>query len=222
VYTAIRLAQGGYGQALVDGLTSNPSPADATVFLAVWRLKLVDKLQTNRRLLLEKRLPSLANSVPLDFPDIKFINLYLNPVTSEREHCKGAIATIMEQGPDLVCLAQFAEEHFLWEDLTGILKQFSTCVFLGLALRELLSAACDIDLGLELKPLLMVGKVHGLRQPSKVSAGHAPEVRASLVVDADGCMFSIFLIHVAPLSTCWLLAMGQEQSHVSGLDPGVL
>jgi hypothetical protein len=34
----------------------------------------------------------------------------------------------------------------------------------------------------ELKPLIMVGKIHCLRQPSKVSAGHAPEVRASLVV----------------------------------------
>jgi hypothetical protein len=162
VYTAIRLARGGYGQALVDGLASNPSPAGANAFLAVWRLKLVDELQTNQRWLLEKCLPSLAQSVPLDFPDIKFINLYLNPVTSECEHCKGAIAMIMEQDPDLVRLAQFAEEHFLWGDLAGILKRFSTCVFPGLALRELLSAACDIDLGLELKLLLMVGKVHGL------------------------------------------------------------
>jgi hypothetical protein len=45
---------------------------------------------------------------------------------------------------------------------------------------------------------------------------------SSLVVDADGCMFSIFSIHVALLSTYWLLATEQEQSHISGLDPGVL
>ena len=120
--------------------------------------------------------------MPLDFPDLISINLYLNPVTSEHKQYKGAVAIFTERGPDLVRLAQFAEEHFVWGDLAGILKRFSTCVFPGLALRELLGAARDIDRGLQLKPLSMIGKIHGQRQPSKTSTHRALEVHASLVV----------------------------------------
>ena len=72
--------------------------------------------------------------MPLDFPDIDLINLYLNPVTSRHERCNDTVTYIAGQGPDLVRLAQFAEEHFVWGDLAGILKRFSTCVFPGLAL----------------------------------------------------------------------------------------
>ena len=64
--------------------------------------------------------------------------------------------------------------HCLW--------MFSTCVFPGLALRELLGAAYDLDCGQQPKPLAMIGKTHGQRQPSKASAHHALEVCASLVV----------------------------------------
>ena len=131
---------------------------------------------------LHKCLPVLAASVPLDFPDLISINLYLNQVTSEHKQYKGAVAIFTERGPDLVHLAQFAEEHFVWGDLAGILKRFSTCVFPGLALRELLGAAHDIDHSLQLKPLSMIGKIHGQRQTSKTSTHCALEVRASLVV----------------------------------------
>jgi hypothetical protein len=120
--------------------------------------------------------------MPLDFPDLNLINLYLNPVTSRHERCKENVTIIAEQSPDMVRLAQFVEEHFVWGDLAGILKRFSTCVFPGLALRELLNAAHDLDRGQQPKPLAMIGKTHGQRQPSKASAHRAQEVRASLVV----------------------------------------
>ena len=120
--------------------------------------------------------------MPLDFPDIELINLYLNPVTSRHERCNDTVTIIAGQGPDLVRLARFAEEHFVWGDLAGILKRFSTCVFPGLALRELLDAAHDLDCGRQPKPLAMIGKIHGQRQPSKASAHRALEVRASLVI----------------------------------------
>jgi hypothetical protein len=180
--TAISLAREGYGKTLLDGISRNQSTSDVAAFLVVWRETLIHELQTNQSGSLHKRLPVLAASVPLNFPDLKFINLYLNPVTSEHEQHKGAVAMVAEQGPDLVRLAQFVEEHFVWGDLAGILKRFSSCVFPGLALRELLSAVRDIDRGIQPKPPSMIGKIHGQRQPSKASAHRALEVRASLVV----------------------------------------
>ena len=155
---------------------------DVASFLALWRKTLIHELQTNQSGFLHKCLPVLAASMPLDFPDLNLINLYLNPVTSRLERCKETVATIAEQSPDLIRLAQFVEEHFVWGDLAGILKRFSTCVFPGLALRELLDAAHDLDRGQQPKPLAMIGKTHGQRQPSKASAHRALEVRASLVV----------------------------------------
>ena len=180
--TAIRLAREGYGKTLLNGISCNQSTTDVAAFLVVWREMLIYELQTNQSGSLHKCLPVLAASVPLDFPDLKIINLYLNPVTSEHEQHKGAVAIIAEQGPDLVRLAQFVEEHFVWGDSIGILKRFSSCVFPGLALRELLSAVQDIDRGIQPKPPSMIGKIHGQRQPSKASADRALEVRASLVV----------------------------------------
>jgi hypothetical protein len=82
--------------------------------------------------------------VSLNFPNLTFINLYLNPEMSEHEQYNRAVVIIAEQGPNLVHLAQFVEEHFVWGDLAGILKWFSTCVFPCLALQELLGAVCVI------------------------------------------------------------------------------
>jgi holliday junction resolvase YEN1 len=182
ISTATSLARGGYGTTLMDGISCDQSTMDVTAFLAIWRKTLIHELQTNKSGFLHKCLPALAASVPLDFPNLKLINLYLNPVTSEHERPKENITTITEQGPDLVGLAQFIEEHFVWGDLTGILKRYSTCVFPGLALRELLSAARDTDRGMQPKPLSMIGKTHGQRQPSKASSHRALEIRTSLLV----------------------------------------
>jgi hypothetical protein len=83
VSTAIGLAQGGYGTTLLDGISRNQSTTDVAAFLALWRETLIRKLQTNHSGFLHKHLPVLAASVPVDFPNLKFINLYLNPATSE-------------------------------------------------------------------------------------------------------------------------------------------
>ena len=129
ILTAIGLAREGYGTTLLDGIIrNNQSTTDAASFLALWRKTLIHELQTNQSGFLHKCLPVLAASMPLDFPDLNLINLYLNPVTSRLERCKETVATIAEQSPDLVRLAQFVEEHFVWGDLAGILKRFSTCV----------------------------------------------------------------------------------------------
>jgi hypothetical protein len=134
-------------------------------------------------MLLKKCHPVLAKSIPPDFPDIEFIQLYLNPITSEFQQFQMRPVVIPKKGPDVVRLARFAEDNFMWGNLLGILKHFSTSVFPGLALYELIQVARATDLGLSPKSIAMMGEVHGLRQPSKSTLGHAAELRASLIID---------------------------------------
>jgi hypothetical protein len=112
---------------------------------------------------------------------MELICFYLTPVTSQQS--KERTIVVSHNPPDVVGLACFVEDNFLWGDLNRILKNFSTSVFPGLALYELIQAACVIDLGLQHKLITMMGEVHGLRQPSGSNVGHAPEVRTSLLVD---------------------------------------
>jgi hypothetical protein len=180
--TAISLAHAGYGQKLVDGISGTPSE-EIPVFLAAWRRELASELRTNHSGFLEKCHPRLAQSMPPDFPDLGLINCYLAPVTSQYHQSKENTILVSQSAPDVVRLARFAEDNFLWGDTIGILKNFSSSIFPGLALYELIQAARAIDLGLQPKPIAMIGEVHGLRQPSGSNIGHAPEVRASLLVD---------------------------------------
>lgn len=96
VPTVISLARGGYGTTLLGGIGRNQSTTDVATFLAVWHETLICKLQMNKSGFLHKCLPVLAASVLLNFPDLKFINLYLNPVMSEQEQHKGAVVIIAE------------------------------------------------------------------------------------------------------------------------------
>jgi hypothetical protein len=164
---------------LVEGITTSD---DTAAFLAKWREALVRELGTNQSGFLHKRCPHVAQSVPSGFPDIDLIKLYLDPLTSRNAAHTAVIAT-PERRADVVRLAKFAEDNFVWGDFTGILKHFSTTVFPGLALRELVHAAQEGDVGLTPKPIVMMGKVHGLRHPSGSSSLHAPEIRTSLLVD---------------------------------------
>jgi hypothetical protein len=165
----------------VDGICDTTA-AEASTFLAVWRKMLVDEIRTNGSGFLHKRCPQIANAIPPDFPELKYINMYLNPLTSAHKQRGEAVAAIAVQDPSLALLARFVEDHFLHGDLVGILTRFSTGVFPGLALRELLGMRHEMDLGRQPGMLVMVGKVHGMRKPSGASAGHAQEVHTSLVV----------------------------------------
>ena len=72
--------------------------------------------------MLHKCCLSIANSVLLNFPELKHIDLYLNPVTSVQGQYRGVVTAITVQDPNLVLLAWFVEEHFLPGDLVEILK----------------------------------------------------------------------------------------------------
>jgi hypothetical protein len=165
----------------VDGIC-NTTAAEASMFLAAWRKMLVDEIRTNRSGFLHKCCPQIANAIPPNFPELEYINMYLNPLTLAHKQQEEAVAAIAVQDPSLALLARFVEDHFLHRDLVGILTRFSTGVFPGLALQELLGMRREMDLGLQSGMLVMVGKVHGMRKPSRASAGCAQEVCTSLVV----------------------------------------
>jgi hypothetical protein len=111
------------------------------------------------------------------------IGCYLTPVTSQYQQSKENTIFVSQSAPDVAHLARFAEDNFLWGNTNRILKNLSSSIFPGLALYELIQAAHAIDLGLQHKPIAMIGEVYGLHQPSGSNVGHAPEVHASLLVD---------------------------------------
>ena len=182
ILTAVSLAHAGYGQSLVRGIRRTPL-GGVPAFLAAWRRSIASELRTNSSGMLDKCRPHLAQSIPPDFPNMDVISLYLTPVTSQHQP-QGVVEMVSQRGPDVVRLARFAEDNFLWGDLDGILRHFSTTVFPGLALYELIQAACRIDRGLPPGPVVMTGEVRGFRQPSQSTKGRAPKIRMLLLVDA--------------------------------------
>lgn len=182
--TAVALAHAGFGTKLFAGLEQCHTPGAAAAFLAEWRLSLADELNTNRLGLLVKRQPTLAKSIPPSFPSLKIINFYLHPVTSQSQGGSSKVLTITRAGPNLPRLALFAEKYFQWGTVAGILRQFSSTIFPGLAIRQLVRAACARDRGLHNPGYSMLGAlISNTRRESRTSEGHHPEARAHLVVD---------------------------------------
>ncbi|GLB44091.1 putative 5'-3' exodeoxyribonuclease activity [Lyophyllum shimeji] len=181
IKTAVALAHAGLGRQLVAGIQEAEHAATAP-FLAGWRLAVVDELRTNASGHLKHRLPHVAEAVPLDFPNIAIINLYLHPRTSEHADLTELPSLVREQGPDLVRLTRFAETHFLWGDPEGIYRAFATKIFPGLAMRQLISAALCADLGLAPRACPMIGTMVSLRRESQSSEPHVPEVRVNLSI----------------------------------------
>jgi holliday junction resolvase YEN1 len=156
------------------------SSDDVTVFLTTWRSTLATELEMNQSGLLGKWRPHMAQAIPSDFPDIDIIRLYVDPLSSLHS---GVNVAVPACAPDVVHLARFVEDNFVWGNLLRILKSFSTSVFPGLALCELVDAAKEMDLGLQPHSITMTGKVFGLRQSSGASSGHALEIHALLLMD---------------------------------------
>lgn len=177
------LAHAGLGRKLVNGINATMEAA-LPPFLAEWRLKLITELRTNASGCLKHKFPSLANSVPFDFPELATINLYLHPSTSEHDNVQHP-SLVPIQGLDLARLSRFTESHFIWGEPAGIFRHFATSVFPGLAMRQLMSAAISSDLGLSHRPCSILDTVINLRRESQSSEPHVPEVRVNLIISTQ-------------------------------------
>lgn len=110
--------------------------------LQQWRNDLIFTLGTNPGLILSRGHPTVAAAIPADFPDLRILDLYCNPVTSPESTTS---PSLLWKSPNIPKLSQFLEESFSWASGSGILDDFTKHVFPGLALRELVVDALAND-----------------------------------------------------------------------------
>jgi len=171
----VGLARAGLGHHLLQGLSQSQ---DVDKFLEVWRNELRDELRTNDSSHLPSRQPALSTSIPSDFPQLKIINLYRNPLSSKTNP-----TNLLGHSPDPILLANFAEENFCWGSSYGILTHFETTIFPALALDDICRIARETDLGLAKRPCQFIGEVLKCWVPLKAwDCPRHPEVRLSLIV----------------------------------------
>ncbi|KAG6919721.1 hypothetical protein DXG01_001555 [Tephrocybe rancida] len=175
VDTAIALAHAGLGALLMEELDQGGD-------LSAWRLELINELETNH-----SQLGLLPASIPPGFPDRAEVDHYLHPITSEHLEPPLVPNPVPSRGLDLPQLVKFAEENYIWagSDASYMYRYFSTTIFPGLAMRQLLQSACVADLGLSHRPCPMIGSIVSLRRESTSSAPRAPELRLNLNIDAS-------------------------------------
>ncbi|KAF8899903.1 PIN domain-like protein [Gymnopilus junonius] len=89
--------------------------------------------------------------------------------------------------PSPPTLARFAEEHFTWGDVIGILEHFMATIYPGLALRIMMQIASAHDLSLQ-QPHIhsLVGEVITTRQQSSLQkCARSPELRMQLNISKE-------------------------------------
>ncbi|EPQ53590.1 hypothetical protein GLOTRDRAFT_63186 [Gloeophyllum trabeum ATCC 11539] len=140
--TARGLAKCGFGDSLLEALDRLPREK-LPDFLKVWRQQIRDELKTNSQGHLGRKNPSLAKSVPEDFPDIEILLSYARPITSESEGKSVKVRWTRE--PDLSKIAGLCELYFEWGVKDIIIKRFRTVLWPSAVLRILRRAALDAD-----------------------------------------------------------------------------
>jgi hypothetical protein len=134
IQTASRLACSGLGTQLIEAVQCHAS-------LSAWQDSLCDELCKSSNKLQQ----DLADSIPADFPDIKVVNLYLNPAVTQHNINMSPISVNRLL---LALLAVFTEDHFVWGDTFSILSKYSEALLPGLAVWQPLHSAAVIGLGL--------------------------------------------------------------------------
>ncbi|KAI0946138.1 hypothetical protein AcV7_010189 [Taiwanofungus camphoratus] len=139
------LAKCGFGDTLLKAARTLPSE-HLPEFLSTWRDEIREELRTNSQGHIGRRHPSLAKSIPEDFPNIDVLLSYANPITSET---KGKtvrdIPIDWEKEPDLGKIAGLCEMYFEWGVKEIIIKRFRTVLWPSAVLRILRRAALLSD-----------------------------------------------------------------------------
>jgi len=119
---------------LYDAMLSLPEH-ELETFLISWHEDLKNTLSLNPDDILGARYPSLAASIPEDFPDPSILQLYANPITSENDPgFKPDAVMWVSKLPDTAVLAVLCQQLFGWDN---ILDRFSTKVWNGQCVQEL-------------------------------------------------------------------------------------
>ncbi|EMD33019.1 hypothetical protein CERSUDRAFT_19080, partial [Gelatoporia subvermispora B] len=137
VTTAHALARCGFGDSLFDAARNLPRVL-LVDFLVTWREEIRQELRSNSKGYLGRKMCSLAENIPEDFPDIQVILYYTSPVTSEsRGKKREDLGVDWEREPDLGRIAGLCEIYFEWGVKDIILKRFRTMLWPSAVLRIL-------------------------------------------------------------------------------------
>ena len=107
-------------------------------FLDQWRQDIRDELKTNKSGLLPSKKPSLAASLPNDFPSLPVLMSYADPLTSENTPQKGNHKTppgVWRNDPDPMRIASLCELYFEWGVKDVIVHRFRTVLWPGIVCR---------------------------------------------------------------------------------------
>ncbi|KDQ57718.1 hypothetical protein JAAARDRAFT_273139 [Jaapia argillacea MUCL 33604] len=113
-------------------------------FLAQWRVSVNNELHSNSRGFFPHKYVSL--SLPPDFPNLKVMENYANPVNSARAGRQGG-GQMRDNGDlNLARIAGFCEEHFgEWGHKSTIIKRFRDLLWEASVIRVLRRAALEVD-----------------------------------------------------------------------------
>lgn len=144
---ATGLARAGFGDSLVKAVKELKG-ARLDAFLDQWRQDIRNELKTNKSGLLPSKKPSLAASLPDDFPSLPVLVSYADPLTSENVPQKGDRKTppgVWRSDPDPMRIASLCELYFEWGVKDVIVQRFRTVLWPGIVCRAVRRAVIDED-----------------------------------------------------------------------------
>ena len=123
--------------------------AKLDAFLDQWRQDIRHELKTNKSGLLPSKKPSLAASLPDDFPSLPVLMSYADPLTSENTPQKGKRKTppgVWRNDPDPMRIASLCELYFEWGVKDVIVHRFRTVLWPGIVCRAVRRTVVDEDI----------------------------------------------------------------------------
>ncbi|KAJ6478655.1 PIN domain-like protein, partial [Mycena vulgaris] len=133
------LARHGVGRDLRQILTSYAGPL-RDQHLAIWRNTIRTELRTNSSGFLSKRHSKLADGIPDTFPDLRVVDLSINPLTSWAPQFFGSppdVSLWVPREPAIHKISTFCREHLGWRAPSVLKKRFASVLWPGVAFRML-------------------------------------------------------------------------------------
>lgn len=154
---AVALARDGWAKKLFDGIrritgAQGSSSSELERFFVEWRSQVAEVLKTNPDGVLSRRQPKLATDFEdsTDFPDMKVVDFYLNPVVSDPT-AEDYSAPNWSRRLDTARIVAFSSRMFHWGNVE-LEAKLCRVLWRGLALRQMRQSALAEDSEMDLDP----------------------------------------------------------------------
>ncbi|KAJ7366949.1 PIN domain-like protein [Mycena albidolilacea] len=155
------LARCGFGDSLLKAAQNMPQPA-LQHFLVAWRQELREELRTNSQGHLRSKQPSLARTIPNNFPNLTALSLYSCPTTSWSEGFFPPIAdSWIVKLPSLPELALYCKRKFGWSAV-DMVDRFKCLIFPGIFAKRI---TLPFDINTQLYEHVVLGRVQEEQPP---------------------------------------------------------